>query len=190
MHNSLLPASPLLTAGSAERLHAAGVLVIDLLGNPGAGKTTLIDCTQKTLAGRLRSRALTPADRLPTDLRSCDVLLVEHPVTLDADAPPAWLPAAALRVVVVSLADGDDLPLRLPALFAECDVVLLNKIDLRPKIAFNLGRFYDGVRACNPTAQLFETDCLSGRGIGDWVDFLLALHAGRALRRNAFLEPA
>lgn len=162
------------TAVDRRRVQQAGA--VDVVQS-GAGDT-----------GRGAADALpTALDRL--DLQAIDLLLIEHDGGLVWPAP--WAHDPAVRVVIASVADGDDKPLKYAATFEQCDAVVLTKIDLRPYVDFELGRFYDGVRACNPSANLFELDCRHNRGFDDWAVFLLGLYAnGLPRHANAYLAPA
>jgi hydrogenase nickel incorporation protein HypB len=70
----------------------------------------------------------------------------------------------AQEVVVCSLPEGDDKPLKYPHMFRAGRVVLLNKIDLLPCVPFDLDRFLDGVRRVNPALGVIQTSALRGDG--------------------------
>lgn len=80
----------------------------------------------------------------------------------------------ALRMVVANVAEGDDKPVKYPAMFATADLVILNKVDLLSLVEFKMDFFEAGVRAVNETAPIFKISCRSGDGIDAVRDFLLA----------------
>ena len=80
----------------------------------------------------------------------------------------------ALRMVVANVAEGDDKPVKYPAMFSTADLVILNKVDLLSLVEFKMDFFEAGVRAVNETAPIFKISCRSGDGIDAVRDFLLA----------------
>ena len=86
----------------------------------------------------------------------------------------------AVRVGIFSVTEGEDKPLKYPHLFRACDVVLLSKIDLLPYVPFDLDRAIAAIRQVNPRATVLPLSVLTGEGLADWYDWLLA-----ALARSA-----
>lgn len=78
----------------------------------------------------------------------------------------------ALRVVMLGVSEGDDKPFKYPLIFEDADAVLLNKLDLKPFVDFDMERFYQGIRALNPKLPIFELSCKTGVGFPDWVQWL------------------
>lgn len=77
-----------------------------------------------------------------------------------------------LMVMVMSTAEGDDKPLKYPAIFSAADVLILNKIDLAPYTDFNINTAKENALKINPHLKIFETSCRTGEGIPEWSDFL------------------
>ena len=77
-----------------------------------------------------------------------------------------------LRVVMLGVSEGDDKPYKYPDIFQGADVVILNKMDLKPYVDFDLERFYAGIKALNPKLPVFEVSCKTGSGLQLWVDWL------------------
>lgn len=77
-----------------------------------------------------------------------------------------------IRVVMTGVSEGDDKPYKYPYIFQNADAVILNKIDLKSMVEFNIKRFYEGIRTLNPQAAIFEISCKNGTGMEDWVDWL------------------
>ncbi|MBN2167864.1 MAG: hydrogenase nickel incorporation protein HypB [Actinobacteria bacterium] len=77
-----------------------------------------------------------------------------------------------LKVMILSVAEGDDKPLKYPLMFSESDVLIVNKIDLIPYTNFNLDKLKDTVKKMNPDVTIFEVSCTNGDGIPEWVEWL------------------
>ncbi len=69
------------------------------------------------------------------------------------------------RVLIASVPEGHDKPLKYLSMFSAADVIVLNKIDLLPYIDFDKESFYSGVRAINEKAPVFEVSCKTGAGL-------------------------
>ncbi len=76
------------------------------------------------------------------------------------------------KVVVCSVTEGDDKPLKYPHMFRAGGVVLLNKIDLLPYVPFDTERFLDGVRQLNPAVRVIPVSALRGEGLAEWYGWV------------------
>jgi hydrogenase nickel incorporation protein HypB len=76
------------------------------------------------------------------------------------------------KVVVCSVPEGDDKPLKYPHMFRAGGALLLNKTDLLPHVPFDVGRFLDNVRQVNPGLKVFPVSALRGDGLADWYAWL------------------
>jgi len=103
-------------------------------------------------------------------LTETDLLLIENVGNLIC--PNAFALGEDLRVMIASLPEGDDKPIKYPAMFADTDVVLLNKIDLQPHLDFNTDAFTKTVIGLNPDVKLFPISCKSGEGLVAWLSWL------------------
>ncbi|HUL44759.1 MAG TPA: hydrogenase nickel incorporation protein HypB [Bacteroidota bacterium] len=77
------------------------------------------------------------------------------------------------KIVVVSTTEGDDKPLKYPAMFRNAGVLIINKIDLLPYVNCDIHRLRENARAVNPALRIFETSCTTNEGIGEWCDWIL-----------------
>lgn len=77
------------------------------------------------------------------------------------------------RILVHSVSEGDDKPLKFPRAYAGVDLVLLNKIDLLPFSGFSQERFTAHLRQVNPDAKELALSCRTGVGLDHWRDWLL-----------------
>ena len=91
--------------------------------------------------------------------------------------PTGFALGEQVKVVVASVPEGHDKPVKYPGIFAVADGLVLNKVDLVPYIDFDAEAFRTAVRALNASAPLFEVSCKTGEGIADWVAWLEGLHS-------------
>lgn len=78
-----------------------------------------------------------------------------------------------MKVAVMSVTEGDDKPLKYPAMFSASQVLLINKIDLLPYTDFNMQRAKKNALRINPDLLVLETSCVKGSRFSDWCGFLL-----------------
>ncbi len=142
------------TARDAERIRAAGAPAVQI--NTGAG------CH---LDAAMVARAL---DELAPVARS--LLFIENVGNLVC--PALFDLGERARVVVASVTEGDDKPLKYPHMFRRADVVVLNKIDLLPYVAFDEERFADDLARVNRAVTVLRVSATRGDGLGDWYDWL------------------
>ncbi len=76
------------------------------------------------------------------------------------------------RVVILSITEGDDKPLKYPYMFAGSDICIINKIDLAPYVNSDLSLLKSNAMKINPHLLFFELSATTGKGIGDWCDYL------------------
>ena len=109
-------------------------------------------------------------DNLP--LADIDLLLVENVGNLVC--PAEFNLGEHRKVVVSSVPEGDDKPIKYPAMFLIANAVVLNKTDLLPYVRFDSGKFREAVRGVNRKVDIFEVSCTTGDGIDQWISWLLA----------------
>jgi hydrogenase nickel incorporation protein HypB len=78
----------------------------------------------------------------------------------------------ARKVVVVSVTEGEDKPLKYPDMFAVADLVLLNKIDLLPHLDLDVQELEDNVNRVKPGVPLFHLSARTGEGVERWLQWL------------------
>lgn len=99
-----------------------------------------------------------------------DVLLIENVGNLVC--PAAFDIGEHVKVVVLSVPEGEDKPLKYPNVFVRSELMVLNKIDLLPYVAFDMDRVVTCARKTNPGIDIIKTSCATGEGIGDWISWL------------------
>jgi hydrogenase nickel incorporation protein HypB len=189
-----------------EREH---VCVVNLMGSPGAGKTTVLEQVISSLPG-VRAGVLegdvkgtfdadriaamhVPVTQINTDpsfggechldanmvrsaipslpLSEIDLLVIENVGNLVC--PAEFAVGEHARVMVTSVTEGEDKPLKYPLMFRACDLVLVNKIDLLPYVNVDLEKLLYHVDAVHPGVQHIELSATTGEGIEQWRDWLV-----------------
>lgn len=142
------------TANDGERIRAAGAPVVQV--NTGAGCHLEADMVARGLM------ELKPGPGA--------VVLIENVGNLVC--PALFDLGERAKVVVFSLPEGEDKPLKYPHMFREAELVLLNKIDLAPHVDFDLERALENIRRVNPRARTLKVSCRTGEGLEAWFGWL------------------
>ncbi len=102
-----------------------------------------------------------------------DLIFIENVGNLVC--PSAFELGESGKIVVLSVAEGDDKPAKYPAIFAKSKVMLINKIDLLPggQVDFDIERAQADARKLNKPIQIFPISAKTGEGMTDWYDWLL-----------------
>ena len=104
------------------------------------------------------------------DLEELDLILVEN--TGDLAVPAAYSVGESATLVISSVSEGEDLPVRYPDAFQMADAVVLNKVDTCAKYGFDVDAYQDVVRQGNAQAPLFPLSATTGEGVDALVDWL------------------
>ncbi len=144
----------LATDNDAQRLQAAGAQAIQI---------------RTGTACHLEAEAVAQAAQ-QLDLHRLDLLVIENVGNLVC--PAAYDLGEQLRVVLLSVTEGEDKPLKYPTAFQSADVVILSKQDLAEAVEFDRQRAIAHIRRMAPQACLFELSAKTGAGLEDWLQFL------------------
>lgn len=142
------------TSFDADRIRATGAPAIQV--NTGKG------CH---LDAHMVGHAL---ERL--NLADDSLLMIENVGNLVC--PAAFDLGEAHKVVILSVTEGEDKPLKYPDMFHAADLMLLNKVDLLPYLNFDVARCVDYARRVNPKLQVMQVSATSGQGLEDWTAWL------------------
>jgi hydrogenase nickel incorporation protein HypB len=209
-----LDANDTIARANRADFDAAGVVVVNLMSAPGAGKTALLERVVRDLDGvrvgvlegdvqgsldadRLASLHV-PVTQLNTDpgfggechldanmvrsalpsvpLSELDLLVIENVGNLVC--PAEFRVGEDHRVMVSSVTEGEDKPLKYPLMFRTCELVLVNKVDLLPHLDFDLDRFLDHLDRVNPGVERLLVSARTGEGVEAWRDWLVAAARG------------
>ena len=214
VQRSLLELNDHLAMHNRERFEHEGLLVLNLMSSPGAGKTRLLELTLGDLASELKMGVIVgdlatdndarrlrvsgapvvsvntgtmchlEADMIARaaselDLAELDVLFIENVGNLVC--PASFDLGEAVRVVLMSVTEGEDKPLKYPPLFKRADLVLVTKTDLLAATGFDLLEARENIRRIAPQAEIIGISARTGEGLDAWYRFLLE----RAPQREA-----
>jgi hydrogenase nickel incorporation protein HypB len=104
------------------------------------------------------------------DLDALDLLIIENVGNLVC--PSSYDLGEDLRVVVLSVTEGEDKPLKYPTMFKTADVVIVNKADIAEVVGFDRATALDNIRRIVPQAVVFEVSARTGLGMEEWYRFL------------------
>jgi hydrogenase nickel incorporation protein HypB len=106
------------------------------------------------------------------DLEHTQLLFIENVGNLVC--PAGWDLGETAKIVVFSVTEGEDKPLKYPKMFRKASYAVLNKIDLLPHLDFDVERAIANARAVNPALRFFRTSASTGAGLPEWFGFLRA----------------
>ncbi len=117
-------------------------------------------------------------------LEDLDLLLIENVGNLVC--PSSYDLGEAAKVVVLSVTEGEDKPLKYPSIFFKSDLLVLNKIDLLPYVPFDIAAAEENARKVHPGMEIVKVSCLTGNGLHEWMMWLgERLLAHEALQKTA-----
>ncbi|MFA6108668.1 MAG: hydrogenase nickel incorporation protein HypB [Candidatus Latescibacterota bacterium] len=204
----ILDANAQCAAENAALFRRLGLVAVNVMASPGAGKTSLIISTIKALdipvaviegdiASTVDAQAVA-AEQVPVveintggachldaamvrqalarlQVQGARFLFIENVGNLVC--PVEFPLGEQVRVLVASVPEGDDKPLKYPGIFSAVQAVVLNKTDLLPHVDFDLSRYRSLVRGVNPQVPVFEVSCRTGHGLDVWLHWLRDLAA-------------
>ncbi|MFL5506236.1 MAG: hydrogenase nickel incorporation protein HypB [Gemmatimonadales bacterium] len=104
------------------------------------------------------------------DLADTDMLFVENVGNLVC--PASWDLGEVAKVVVLSVTEGEDKPLKYPKMFRMAEAAVINKIDLLPYVPFDIEKAIAFAREVNPALRFFRTSAHTGAGMDEWYGYL------------------
>jgi hydrogenase nickel incorporation protein HypB len=143
------------TDNDARRIEALGVPVVQIVTNG----TCHLDA--QMVQGALQH----------VEFGKLEVLFIENVGNLVC--PASYDLGEHLRVVLSSTTEGEDKPLKYPAMFRRSDALVLNKVDLLPYLQYDLNEARNMALRVNPTIEIFETSCTTGAGIGNFCRWIV-----------------
>jgi hydrogenase nickel incorporation protein HypB len=146
------------TSNDADRLAGFGAPVVQVNTDAFGGDCHLAAHVIKTAAGNF-------------DLDELDLLIVENLGNLVC--PAEFDLGEHLRIVVLSVTEGEDKPLKYPLMFRICDAALLNKIDLLPYLDYDREAAVQNILKVNPQMPVFEISAKTEKGFDSWVEWLM-----------------
>jgi hydrogenase nickel incorporation protein HypB len=145
------------TTNDADRLSVSGVPVVQVNTDEFGG-----DCH---LAAHVIEKATGGID-----LHDVQLLIVENVGNLVC--PAEFDIGEDARVVILSVTEGEDKPLKYPLMFRECDAAILNKIDLLPYLDYNAEEAVNNIRQIHPEMPVFKMSAKTQEGFEPWIAWL------------------
>jgi hydrogenase nickel incorporation protein HypB len=184
------------------QLTSSAVYTVNIMGAPGAGKTTVLTGLSKVLHAptlviegdieseldtqKLRGLGISSFQintggachldvahiRAACEGRSWKNCFLFIENIGNLDCPAEFSIGEHVKILIASVAEGSDKPYKYPLAFEKADAIILNKIDLLPYAPFDEVFFEEGVRGLNPTAPIFKTSALKEEGLGELAQWL------------------
>ncbi len=112
------------------------------------------------------------------NLADVDLLLIENVGNLVC--PASYDLGEHAKIVLLSVTEGEDKPLKYPGIFSKAKLLLLTKTDLLPYVPFKIADARHNALRVHPDMQILEVSCSSGEGVQEWIDWLNAARAEAA----------
>ena len=142
------------TTNDADRIHATGTKVTQI--NTGKGCHLDAHMVLHAMQGM--------------KLQDHSVLFIENVGNLVC--PAMFDLGEKERIVIISVTEGDDKPLKYPDMFNSSTLCIINKTDLLPYVPFNIEKAKANARKVNPSLSIIELSCTSGQGLNEWYDWI------------------
>jgi hydrogenase nickel incorporation protein HypB len=219
IRRGVLEKNDLLAQNLRARFTTAGVLAINLVSSPGAGKTALLEATLRHLRessvraaalvgdlatdndARRLARSGAPVRQIVTggnchleanmiathlddwglDINQLDCLFIENVGNLVC--PASYDLGEHLRVVLFSVTEGEDKPLKYPIIFNSADVVIITKVDLAAAVEFDREAAAAAIQSVHPGITVLEISAKTGEGMERWLSYLNTCRSSFALHR-------
>ena len=104
------------------------------------------------------------------NLEDLDLLLIENVGNLVC--PASYDLGEAAKIVILSVTEGEDKPLKYPSIFFKSDLLVLSKIDLLPYVPFDIDAAAENSRKVHPGIEIVKVSCLGGNGLDEWMTWL------------------
>jgi hydrogenase nickel incorporation protein HypB len=156
------------TSFDADRIRATGAPAIQI----NTGKGCHLDAQ---MVGAALARLPQPLPQ-PASKGHGGVLFIENVGNLVC--PALWDLGEAAKVVILSVTEGEDKPLKYPDMFGAARLMVLNKIDLLPHLQFDVARCIAYARRINPHIAVLQLSAASGEGMDAWLNWIVAAQGG------------
>jgi hydrogenase nickel incorporation protein HypB len=117
---------------------------------------------------------------------SLDLLLIENVGNLVC--PTSYDLGEDAKIVVLSVTEGEDKPLKYPGIFRKAELMVLNKVDLLPYVPFDPQLARENARRIHPDIEIIETSCTTGAGLKQWLAWIASRVELKKCQVNKHLE--
>lgn len=115
------------------------------------------------------------------ELDALEFLFIENVGNLVC--PASYDLGESLRVVLLSVTEGEDKPLKYPTLFHSADVAVITKCDLSDAVGFDRAAAYTNLARVAPAIRVFETSARTADGLGEWIEYLKEAHVSQEMSK-------
>lgn len=207
MVTNVLGANDALAKENKEFFTLHNIFVLNMIGSPGCGKTTILEKTLELAKESMLHISIIEGD-IATSLDAERIGKYERPVlqinteggchlnanqikgaiktgfiTEDTNiliienvgnlvCPAEFNLGENVKVVILSVSEGDDKPLKYPSIFSKAEVVIINKMDLIGLSNFDKEKVKKDIKHLNPNAHIFEISATKEEGFKSWIDWL------------------
>ena len=131
------------------------------------------DGTQINTAGGCHLSAKMIADVLPSlDVASADVVFIENVGNLIC--PSTYDLGEDAKIVLLATTEGDDKPMKYPAIFHEATLAIINKVDLLPHLSYDVSKVEREIEVLNADCSIVRVSALKGDGMDAWIEWISA----------------
>ena len=118
-------------------------------------------------------------------LEELDILFIENVGNLVC--PSSYDLGEAAKIVLLSVTEGEDKPLKYPSIFFKSELLVITKTDLLPYVPFDLAKAEENARKVHPGMEIVRTSCTAGDGLAEWLQWL---ERKRSAVHNQAMSPA
>jgi hydrogenase nickel incorporation protein HypB len=112
------------------------------------------------------------------NLKELDCLFIENVGNMVC--PASYDLGEALRLVLMSVTEGEDKPLKYPTIFNSADVAMITKIDIAAAVEFDMATALHNIQAVRPGIEILQVSAKTGQGMDEWLQFLRSRFAAQA----------
>ena len=193
VHENVFNANNLAADELRERLSEKKVTMLNVMSSPGSGKTTLlsdvinrikdqykigvmdVDIETSLDAQKVADKTGVPSIQIHNGglchgVDDFDLLFLENIGNLVC--PAEFDTGSHKNLMILSVPEGDDKPLKYPLMFSVCDLVLISKIDTLDYFDFDIEKAKESIKNLNPNATILCVSAKSGEGMDEFVDWL------------------
>lgn len=205
--SNILKANEMIASELKQEFDRRGIFVINFLGSPGAGKTSILENLIRELKDEIKIAVIegdiytskdaqriekqgVPVVQINTcggchldsnmirealsglSLEYLDLLVIENVGNLVC--PAGYDLGEDIKMVALSVTEGDDKPSKYPTMFQRAHLVVINKTDLMELTNFSMEQALGDIRTINPGLQTYNVSCRTGQGIDELAGYLKA----------------
>jgi hydrogenase nickel incorporation protein HypB len=214
----ILKANEQVSAELKKEFDGKGIFVINFMGSPGAGKTSVLENLIRELKDKVNVAVIEgdvytskDAERIEKQgvpvvqintcggchldskmikealpglpLEALDLLVIENVGNLVC--PAGYALGEDMKMVALSVTEGDDKPAKYPVMFQRAGVVVINKMDLMKQTDFSMEQALGDIKTINPGLEIFAVSCRTGQGVADLAQFIMELVQKKRSKKGA-----